>query len=194
MKRLLCCALILALLGLCPALAEEGVFDLGALYDDETLYVYLDDNRIDTVYRPMDQPYPGELSEGGLVTFLDYVDLAEAGAVVLRFALAVQTESLLNAGSVTLSCGGAVVQRELNPTCTEYDGVYMEDYYIPLSGEDFALIRALLAGDGVLSVTLQSDRTITGTVRIPTDSLRTVWETYQACGGLTQDFSGLEGR
>ena len=194
MRKLAIILVCLTLLPLYPALAEEDFdgFDLALLDGSDGLICYPDDNRIDTVFRPEDQPFPGELSEGQLLTFLDFVELADAGVVVLRFALAVQTFDLLYATEVTLSCGDAVFSRTVAPVTTEYDSIYMEDSYIPVTGEDgFGLIRALLAGGGEMRVTLQGGRTLTGTVHIPTDSLRTVWETYQACGGLRQDLGAL---
>ena len=192
MKKLLC--LLFAACLLCAAaLAEdfEG-FDYGPLEADETLIAYPDDNRIDFVYRSETQPFSGELSEGTVLSFLDFVDLADAGVVVLRFAFAVQTDALLYATDITLSCGSAVMVRSVMPITTEYDSIYMEDYYIPVTGDGFDLIRALLSGGGELQVQFQSEeRTVTGTVHIPVDELRRLWETYEACGGTRQDLERL---
>ena len=193
MRRILCALLTLAMLALSCAFAEDyDAFDLGRLAADDNLYVYLDDNRIDVVYRPADQPFEGTLSEGQLLAFIDYVELAEAGVVALRFAFAVQTFDLLYATQITLSCGDTVWTREITPITTEYDSIYMEDYYLPVTGEGFNLIEALLAGGGELNIALRSaDRTVTGTIRIPPESLRPLWETWQDCGGLRQDLERL---
>lgn len=193
MKRFCCALLALTLLCLSCAMAEEGdAFDLFRLESEEDLNAYLDDNRVDTVYRWADQPFSGDLSEGQLMVFLDYVELASPGLVALRFAFAVQTDEPLYATELTLSGGNVTLTRAITPLTTEYDFICMEDEYLVLTDEDFGLIEALLANDGTLNLTLFGSAVVTGQVQIPVDSLRRIWELYQACGGPSQDFDRLK--
>ncbi len=193
MKRFLC-ALITILCCLSFALAEngEGLFNIAGLDEDETLFAFLDDNHIDTIYRPEGQPYAGTASEGTVVAFVEYMELANPGLVMLRLYMGITTYEELYGTALTLSAGDTEQTFAVDPMVSEYDMICQEDYTVWLTAETEPLVKAVIAAGGVLSFTIHGDREITGTLQLDAEALRTVWDNYAALGGFEQDFSRLK--
>ncbi len=193
MKRFFCALLSLALLMVSGSLAEngEGLFDITALDEDESLDCYIDDNRVDTVYRPVDQPFEGTASEGSVVAYLDYVELANPGVVVLRLTIGLEVYEELYGTELVLKAGDTEITLAADPIIAEYDMICQEDYTVYLLGETAALMDALMNGDGELSFTIRGEREITGSLPIPAETVRAIWEKYVSLGGPEQDFSRL---
>ena len=193
LRRLCCMALLLSLLAACGA-AEwgEGLFDFGVLDPEEELECWLDDNRIDLIYRPAGQPFRGESDEGDVRAFLDYVSLSNEGVVVPRLLLAMQLDDMLCAGTVTFTAGDFTVTAPADPTTTEYDGIVQEEYAVFLLGELQPLAEALAKGDGTLRFTLNGERTVRGTAAIPAETAAALWQGWLDAGGLSQPLDRLQ--
>ena len=193
MKHTLCVLLMLALCACPMALAEngEGLFDVAALEEDETLFSFLDDNHIDTVYRPDGQPFYGDVSEGSVLAYLDYVELPNADVVALRLTIGIETFEELYGSELTLKAGDTELTFAVDPYINEYDMICQEDYTVYLTGDAAGLMDALLKGDGTLAFTIRGDREITGTIAMDPEAIRAIWEKYVALGGPEQDFSKL---
>ncbi|MBR5345973.1 MAG: hypothetical protein IK127_09145 [Clostridia bacterium] len=193
MKRLLFVLMALVLLTFSCAFAEngEGLFQIEALDEDESIFSYIDDNHIDTVYRPDGQPFVGEANEGDVMAYLDYVELPNAGVVALRLSIGIVTNEELYGTELDLACGDTELTFAADPMITEYDMIWSEDYSVYLAGEAAALMEALIQNEGQLDFVIRGDREISGSIRIAPDFLRAIWETYVELGGLEQDFSKL---
>ena len=193
MKHTLCVLLILALCTFPMALAEngEGLFDVAALEEDETLFSFLDDNHIDTVYRPDGQPFYGDVSEGSVLAYIDYVELPNADVVALRLTIGFETYEALYGYELTLRAGDTELTFAADPYINDYDMIWQEDYTIYLTGDAAGLMEALASGDGNLAFTIRGEREITGTIAMDPEAIRAIWEKYVALGGPEQDFSKL---
>lgn len=197
--RIRLCMLLSLLLLICllPAAAEDGeqVFDLSALEEDENYYSYGDDNGIDTVWRSQSMPWSGFCGEGSADLFLDYVELANEGAVALRLSVSVVLDDMLAADEMTLTVDGKQWRFAVHTVCNEYDQVFMEDYGVCLAGESLGLLDAL-SGNGLhtVSFTLTGERTVTGTVNVPGEEACALRNKWVFLGGPRQDLSRVEAR
>ena len=97
-------ALLLALMMPLSALAEA---DGMALRQTENCMVYTAEGGVDTVIRPLDQPFMGEmaLEDGELIAYLDYIDLPNEGAIFLRLSFSLLTPEMLGADTLRLTVG-----------------------------------------------------------------------------------------
>ncbi len=173
-----------------PALAEV---DTAVLDADTGLAAYPDDNGVDLIWRPLDQPFQGTAEEGTAVAFLDFAELANEGVVALRFVLTLQLDEALYADTLALRAGKKSWTFAVRPVTTEYDAVYQEDYTVPLGPAGLEMVQALAKNTGgTVSFTLEGGRTVSGTLAIPADRAAAVWKLYKAIGGPKQDLSVLE--
>ena len=193
MKQFLCILMVLTVLAFSCAFAEngEGLFQIEVLDEDESIFSYIDDNHIDTVYRPDGQPFEGTASEGIVLAYIDYVELPNADVVALRLAIGIETYEELYGTELVLRAGDTELTLAVDPYITEYDMICQEDYTVYLVGDTAALVDALLKNNGELDFIIRGDREITGSIDIPVESLQAIWDNYVALGGLEQDFSKL---
>ena len=191
MKRILC-ALLAVLLALAGFAAAET--DVSVLEQNDGLMEYLDDNGIDTVWRPASQPFYGEASEGTVCGFLDIVELADAELLVIRLTVSLELDDNIAGEEVQFTCGKESWTFPVQRRTSEYDLVFQEDYCAVLAGDSLSLVKTLAGGkDGALSFTVSGVRSVSGTLAIPKEAAEEVWKLYRAAGGDRQDFSGLAG-
>ncbi len=188
LKRTALLALILAL-AVSPALAE---FDTAALENPAELTEYLDDNGVDTVWRPVEQPFFGSASEGTVCAFLDYMELANEELLVLRFTVTVEVDELLYAGSLTVQVGKETWTFPVHAATTEYDMVYQEDYPVLLGTDGLEMVKAMSKNKGgEVRFTLSGEREVSGALAIPADQVKAIWKRYTDRRWDRQDFSAL---
>ncbi len=192
MKRTIClllAALLLAVWGL--ALGEA---DTSVLEGNPALTEYLEEGGVDTVWRPLSQPFFGQAGEGSLCGFLDIVELADTGLLVLRLTVSLELDEPLEGERVTFTLGKESWSFPVQRRTSEYDMVYQEDYGAVLAGDGLGLARALAKSkSGALAFTLTGTREISGSLTITKEAASEVWKLYQAAGGDKQDFTGSDG-
>ena len=191
MRNLL--ALTLALLVcLCPALPARAEVDTDALEALPGMAVYLDDRGIDTVIRPMDQPFEGTADEDGAsaCAFIDFVEMAEEDAVFMRFTISVESQEELAAGQMVLHVGKRDWVFTVRPIITEYDMVYQEDYAVCLTDESLPMIKDIARSKtSRYAFVLQGDRSLTGEVVLSGKAVSSLYDSYVRAGGAKQDLS-----
>ena len=192
MKRTIClllAALLLAVWGF--ALGEA---DTSVLEGNPVLAEYLEEGGVDTVWRPLSQPFFGQAGEGSLCGFLDIVELADTGLLVLRLTVSLELDEPLEGEQVTFTLGKESWSFPVQRRTSEYDMVYQEDYSAVLAGDSLSLARALTKSkSGELAFTLTGTREISGSLTISKEAAAEVWKLYQAAGGDKQDFTGSDG-
>ena len=187
-------ALLLALMMPLSALAEA---DGMALRQTENCMVYTAANGVDTVIRPLDQPFMGEtaLEDGELIAYLDYIDLPNEGAVFLRLTFSLLTPEMLGADTLRLSVGKTDYVFPVTPEISEYDTIYYEDYAVCLTEASLPVVEAIIRQKGApVGVSLEQEgRTpVTGEVVFPAEQVQTVLDRYKEVGGLTQELGRFD--
>lgn len=193
MKRTLCLLLAALLLAAwSPALGEA---DTAALEGNPALMEFLEEDGVDTVWRPVSQPFFGQAGEQTVWGFLDIVELADTGLLVLRLTVSLELEASLEGEQATFTLGKETWTFPLQRRTGEYDMVYQEDYSAVLAGDSLSLAKALAGSkSGELAFTLTGTGEISGSLKIPKEAAAEVWKLYQAAGGDKQDFTGLDAR
>ncbi len=184
---------ITLLLALCLLLtgAASAETDLSPLETSEAVAEYLDDNGIDTVWRPLTQPFIPQVDEGTACCFLDIVELANEELLVLRFTVSFELDEPLFGDDMTLTLEKESRTFPVEHHWSEYDLVYQEDCLVYLAGSDLDLVKRLAGkGDHSLAFTVRGSREIHGTVVIPGAMAAEIWDLYRAAGGDRQGFSG----
>lgn len=181
-------ALLLALMLPAAALAEvDGM----SLRRTENCMVFTSANGVDTVIRPLDQPFMGEtaLEDGELIAYLDYADLPNEGAVFLRLTFSLMTPEMLGADTLRLAVGGTDYVFPVTAEISEYDATYFEDYAVCLTEASLPVVGAIIRLKGApVGVSLEQEgRTpVTGQVVFPAEQVQAVLDRYEEVGGLTQ--------
>ena len=188
--------LALMMIPFAPAAAEDGepLFDLESLESDPAIAWFEDANGVDIIYRSTDQPWVGACDDGSeALVFLDYAELANEDAVVLRLSVTLILEDMLTADTLTLSVDGKAWRFAVSAANNEYDQVFMEDYSVCLAGESLALLEALgQQGTKTLHFELSGDRTISGSAEIPGSRIREIYAHWVTLGGTRQDLTKVE--
>ena len=148
-------------------------------------------NGVDTVIRPLDQPFMGEtsLEDGELIAYLDYADLPNEGAVFLRLTFSLMTPEMLGADTLRLAVGGTDYVFPVTAEISEYDATYFEDYAVCLTEASLPVVGAIIRLKGApVGVSLEQEgRTpVTGQVVFPAEQVQAVLDRYEEVGGLTQ--------
>ena len=196
MKKLL--AFLLALLLTVPAALAE--FDTAALKADPELYVLELPGSVDTAYRPVNQPYIGQVDEnfdGELVAYVDYLTLVDADATVLRLMIAtVIYDAALNADQLRLTVQGKTYTFTVTHVESEYDGVYMEDYTTCLVGDGLSMLKTIAQQkkDDPIRVELLSlgETMFSGLVIIPGEEAARLYDRWIDLDGKKQNLKVLE--
>lgn len=192
MKKWIALAVAMTLLST-AALAE---FDFVALKDTPDCTVYTVPGTADTVVRPFVFPYQGELGEDELIAYLDYIILPDEEVATFRLCLSLSMYDLLRADAVRVTLDKKCYTFRVTPDCTDYDGIYMEDYTLILSSESLPLMTALAKAKGDATLTLAFVNTAdgterTGSVEIPSADAKTLLDRFNSLGGGRQDLSVL---
>lgn len=192
MKKLI--ALLLAVLMLLGCASAE--FDNEELLRTEGCITFPHMGGWDTVVRPEWQPYVGELDDGTLAAYVDYVQLVDLDVTLLRIVLSVMIWDPMEADAIELTVGGKTYT--LHPDCeeAEYDGTYMEDYYVCLTDASLPLLKAIAQQkkDEPIPVTFIYEGQVmhTGSVIIPGDDAARLYDRFIDLGGKKQDLKALD--
>lgn len=174
MKR--CLAILLLLCLPLTAFAEK---DRAALTEGLDCAVYLDVNQIDTVIRPLDQPFFGTVdAEGEMIAFIDYVEMPDQNATFMRLTLSLVTDEPVNAEELTIAFGKESYTFDVFPLTSEYDTVYYEDYCVLFNEDTLPMLKALGRNKAEITYTLTGDQTRAGTLDIPAENVKALYERF----------------
>lgn len=196
MKKLLAALLAVPLL-LSAALAE---FDVFPLKSDPNLNAFTRYGTVNTVYRPVNQPYLGQVDEafeGELIAYVDYVTLVDEGVTLLQLTASTTVfDTPLNADRLRLTVGGKHYTFSVSREIAEYDGLYMEDYAACLTDASLPLLKAIAQQktDAPIPVTLLSggETVFSGLVVIPGEEAARLYDRFVSLGGKTQELKKLD--
>lgn len=181
-------AWLMCLMLLCtPALAEE--FDQAALEQMESCYVYMEANHVDTVVRPLSQPYKGQadLEDAELAAFLDFIHMPGEDTTFLRLTLSLTSYDFVAASEMTITAGGKDYVFLVFPQVTEYDMTYYEDYIVCMTDESLPMIKAMARSkEATFPIKLAGAREIIGSITLPLDEVAQLYDTYIDLGGPQQ--------
>lgn len=185
MRRLL--VLILLMLACTAALAEG--FDQAALEQLEGCSVYREANQVDTVVRPMSQPYAGQVSleDADLAVFLDFIRLENQEVTLLRLTLSLSSCEYLAAGEMAITVAGKEYAFQVRPQVAEYDLTYYEDYAACLTDESLPMLKAMAGSrQDTFPIRLTGNLTVEGSITLPLDEVAALYDTYVDLGGPSQ--------
>lgn len=189
MKRFLC--LMAALMMLCvPALAEE--FDQAALEQMDEYDVMMDFQQVNTIVRPKDQPYAGtiDMEDGEVAVYLDFIQMPDENATLMRLMLCLTSYEFIGAGEVTITVGGKDYIFSVFPEVSEYDLTYFEDYTICMTDESLPMIKAMARSKkDTFPFRLAGEKSYTGTITLPLDTVADMYDTYIDLGGAQQNLT-----
>lgn len=196
MKKLFAC--LLALVMLVPSALAE--FDTAPLKADPELYAMEIPGTVNTAYRPVNQPYIGQVDEGydgELVAYVDYITLVDEGVTLLRLVISSTVYDFpLNAQEVRLTVGGKRYTLTVGHEESEYDGMYMEDYSACLTDASLPLLKAIAQQkkDDPIPVELLSlgDVVFSGLVVIPGEEAAALYDRFIDLGGKKQALKKLD--
>ncbi|MGN1019203.1 MAG: hypothetical protein ACI4O7_02415 [Aristaeellaceae bacterium] len=187
-------ALLLALLLPAAALAEA---DGMALRRTENCMVSTTAGGVDTVIRPLDQPFMGEtaLEDGELIAYLDYIDMPNEGAIFLRLTFSLVTPEMLGADTLRVTVGQTDYVFPVAADISEYDTIYFEDYAVCLTAASLPLAEAIVRQKGApVTVSFEQEgwAPVTGEVAFPAEQVQAVLDRYEEIGGLTQELARFD--
>ncbi|MBQ8202520.1 MAG: hypothetical protein IJZ74_12220 [Clostridia bacterium] len=193
MKKLI--ALTIAMLLMLPAAALA--FDTEELLRTENCTVFENPGTLDTVVRPMNQPFMGEMDDGTLAVFIDYVEKIDLDVTLVRVMVSMMIYEPAQAEEVTFTVGGKAYTFTADCRQSEYDGVYMDDYTFCLTDESLPFLKALAQQkkDDPITVCFSSggEQMMTGRVVIPGDDAAWIYDRYIDLGGKKQSLKELDG-
>ncbi len=198
MKKLL--VFLLTLMLFVPAASAE--FDLSPLKSDPNMMSFPQQGTVNTVYRPMNQPFigqPDEPFDGELVAYVDYITLVDEDMTLLRLTVStVAYESPVNAEQLRLTVGGKHYTFPVSREVSEYDGLYMEDHSVCLTDTSLPLLKAIAQQkkDAPIPVTLlcEGETVFSGLVVIPGDEAAKLYDQFVNLGGKKQELKKLDQR
>lgn len=174
MKRLL-----ILLLLLCLPFAAMAEKDRAALTEGMDCAIFLDVNQIDTVIRPMQEPFFGTVDgEGEMIAFLDYVEIPDLNGTFMRLTLSLVSDDPLNAEELILTFGKNTYTFDVWPQTSEYDTVYYEDYAVTFDDKTIAMLKALSKNKAEVTYTLTGDDVRTGTLDIDADVVKELYNRF----------------
>ena len=191
MKKLL--AFLLTLMLFVPAALAE--FDTASLKANADLYAFTIPGTVNTVYRPVNQPYLGQVDEaweGELIAYVDYVTLVDEDVTLLRLVVSTTVFDLpLNAEQLRFTVGGKRYTFTVSHEESEYDGLYMEDFTACLTDASLPFLKAVAQQktDAPIPVELLTlgETVFSGVVVIPGEEAARLYDRYIDLGGKKQD-------
>ena len=183
-------ALFLSVLMMTSAALADFAFDIAELERTPDCMVYPEEGTADTVVRPMNQPFIGEIDgEGELIAYLDYLERADEETVVLRLVVSTALEEMLSAYKMTITVDKKSYAFDVSAVTSEYDRTYYEDYVVCFGAEGMKFVKAIAQTkkDDPLEISLESDRVITGRVIIPGDTAAYLYDRFIDLGGRKQN-------
>lgn len=195
MKKFL--ALLLCLL-MTTAFAESA-FDVNELRRTENMNVFTPYGSVDTVVRPLNQPYIGQVDapyDGGLIAYVDYITLVDADVTLLRLVVSIEAFEPITADQMRLTVGKKTYTFDVTYEQAEYDGLYMEDYTVCLTDASLPLMKAIAQQkkDAPIPVEFLSlgEKVFEGKVIIPGQEAAQLYDRYINLGGKKQELKRLD--
>lgn len=187
------CLLLSLLLTMSCALAE---FDNAALERLENMFIYQEPGTFDTVVQPMNQPYMGQLDDGDLDVYIDYIRKPALGMTLLRLYVSVTIYDAFQADQMALTVGGKRYTFDVDSDQSEYDGIYMCDYVVCLTAESLPFLKAVAQQkkDDPIPVEFLylGDVGMKGDVILPGDDAAMLYDRFIDFGGKNQDLKSLD--
>lgn len=191
MKRAL--LLLLSLLLLLPALALAEI-DNAMLEGTEGMNVYLDNNQVDTVIRPQNQPFEAvsDAEYTDVFAFLDFVEMPNEHATVMRLLIGLESSDPQYASELRITVGGTTYVFPVEPVVSEYDMIYFEDYGVCFTDESLPMVKAMArAKTDTFTAVLVGERELTLTLTMPRKEVAALYDLYVDAGGTSQALSYL---
>ena len=195
MKKLL--AMLLCLL-MTTALAESP-FDVAELRRTENMNIFMPYGSVDTVVRPLNQPYMGQATmpeDGGIIAYVDYITLVDADATLLRLVVSIEAYDPVSADQMRITVGKKTYTFEVDYEQSEYDGLYMEDYVVCLTDASLSLLKAIAQQkkDEPIMVEFLSlgDVVFAGVMIIPGQEAAVLYDRFIDLGGKKQELKRLD--
>lgn len=195
MKRIL--AVLLCLL-MTTAFAESP-FDVEELRRTENMNVFNPYGSVDTVVRPLNQPYIGQVDapwDGGLIAYVDYITLVDADATLMRLVVSIEAFDPISADQMRLTVGKKTYTFDVTYEQSEYDGLYMEDYTVCLTDVSLPMMKAIAQQkkDAPIPVEFLSlgETVFAGVVIIPGQEAAVLYDRYIDLGGKKQELKRLD--
>ena len=193
MRKLIAILLALALLPT-MALAE---FNTQALMQEEDFIVMMRPGSWDTLYCPMNQPYPGEAGDAWMDVSVDFVELVDIDMTLVRVSVRVEVFDNLYADTITFTVGGKRYAFAVQADVFEYDGVYQETYDVCLTDASLPFLKAIAQRkkDDPIPVEFLSggQSVLTGRVVIPGDDAARIYDLFIDLDGKSQDLKSVDG-
>lgn len=192
MKKMIALLLVMLLLP-AAALAE---FDNAELERTENCTVFQHFNSWDTVVRPNNQPFIGELADGTLAAYVDYIELINLDATLLRVVVSVMIYDSVQADTLVFTVDGK--NYAIRAACeeAEYDGTYMEDYYLCLTDKSLPMLKAIAQQkkDEPIEIAFiyEGETLLEGRVIIPGDDAARLYDRFIDLGGKKQDLKAMD--
>ncbi len=171
-------ALVLLLFGMAHAYAE-----MEQLTGIDGVQVFLADNGVDTVVRPEDQPYFGQIDKenASLCIYLDFLQSPnDEDIVFMRLTLAIETWDPVNAETIAVEAGKNRYVFEVKASTSEYDQTYYEDYELYMTDLSLPMIAAMAsAKTSEWKFVLYGNETVEGSITMPADMVKKLYKAYR---------------
>ena len=185
MKRITAMLLVLMMLS-ASALAHD--VDMSVLLEGIEYNERADLNGVDTVYRPVTQPWIYRVETGKMRVYLDYLDAVNEDMLFLRLTLTFEAYEQLVTPHVTFTIDGKTWVATAIVHAEEYDGTYYHDYMLCFTDETVPLLRAMMKAGGQVTVDIDGLAPFHAEVTLPAEEMADLYDRYVDAGGMKQRF------
>ena len=185
--------LLLTLLLLLPA-ASLADMDNDLLESTEGMLVYLDNDQINTIIRPEDQPFEGEVDMpyAYVRAYVDFVERPNDHATLMRLLVGLESEEPQYASELRVTVGGTTYCFPVETVISEYDMIYFEDYSVYFTDESLPMLKAIArAKSDTYAVTLLGEGELHMTLTLPGKEIAALYDLYVDAGGTAQELTYL---
>lgn len=185
--------LLLTLLLLLPAAALADM-DNDLLESTEGMLVYLDNDQINTIIRPEDQPFEGEVDMpyAYVRAYVDFVERPNDHATLMRLLVGLESEEPQYASELRVTVGGTTYCFPVETVISEYDMIYFEDYSVYFTDESLPMLKAIArAKSDTYAVTLLGEGELHMTLTLPGREIAALYDLYVDAGGTAQELAYL---
>ena len=185
--------LLLTLLLLLPA-ASLADMDNDLLESTEGMLVYLDNDQINTIIRPEDQPFEGEVDMpyAYVRAYVDFVERPNDHATLMRLLVGLESEEPQYASELRVTVGGTTYCFPVETVISEYDMIYFEDYSVYFTDESLPMLKAIArAKSDTYDVTLLGEGELHMTLTLPGKEIAALYDLYVDAGGTAQELTYL---
>lgn len=184
-------AILLALVLTVPAALAHDV-DIAILTEGIEHYCLPDDNKVDTIYRPIGQQWHAENDTGEGRFFLDYLEIPNEDAVLLRITVAMEMVDYCSLPELILEIGGNRWVFGCELRINEYDGYYYEDFYICLTDESLPVLRDMISAGGAVQVRVDTETPFVLDFTIDPAFIADMHDRYVNAGGTRQNLTQFQ--